>query len=191
MSDAITLRSPGASSPLQSHSTPPTTAWLSGTWQVTHSTLPMWKSKRNVNIAYKELEAAAGGTKQGSDRLESTVSYQTLNSDKVKTVTGIEKASGQDGGSWDWRGKGWLVIASSHWEILGHGEQSGERWLVTYFAKTLFTPAGIDIYARPQRRTSEATVKDLKAALAALDDPSVRRLASDIFEIKQDQAITT
>ena len=46
--------------------------------------------------------------------------------------------------------KGWLMIASSKWQVLGYGE----GWAITYFAKTLFTPAGIDIYIRAEQGIS-------------------------------------
>ncbi|MCJ1253033.1 hypothetical protein MMC24_000840 [Lignoscripta atroalba] len=184
----ISLRAPGAFNGPTVGFVPPTTEWLSGTWHVTHSTLPMWKSKRNVTITYKALDPAAGGTEQGTDRLDDIVSYQSLTSDKFKTVVGVDKASGQDTGAWDWRGKGWLAIASSHWEVLGYGDgdRSGEQWAVTYFAKTLFTPAGIDIYSRSQNGLSEAILANIKKALAAVDDSGVKKLATEVFEIKRD-----
>lgn len=31
---------------------------------------------------------------------------------------GIDTPSGTDTSAWDWRGKGWLKVASSHWEVL-------------------------------------------------------------------------
>lgn len=57
------------------------------------------------------------------------------------------------------------MIASSKWQLLGYnppgsgdsreggGESEGrkveeEEWAVTFFEKTIFTPAGLDIYAR-------------------------------------------
>ncbi|CAG8982230.1 hypothetical protein HYALB_00013968 [Hymenoscyphus albidus] len=34
---------------------PPPLTWLERTWNVTHSTLPMWKKAKNVRITYKIL----------------------------------------------------------------------------------------------------------------------------------------
>jgi hypothetical protein len=49
----IVLRAPNeSSSNKKTAAGPPSLDWLSGTWNVTHSTLPMWKNKRNVTITY-------------------------------------------------------------------------------------------------------------------------------------------
>ncbi|MCJ1374168.1 hypothetical protein MMC20_005400 [Loxospora ochrophaea] len=167
---AINIRSPGTIES-QSDFVPPSPQQLSGTWYVTHSTLPMWKSKRNVTITYKELDAG----------LDDLVSYQSLNSDKVKTVHGVDKTSAS---GWDWRGKGWLVIATSHWEVLGYGDE----WAVTYFAKTLFTPAGLDIYSKSGNGLSPETLQAIRAAIGAVDHPEIKRLSNEIFEIRHDNA---
>ncbi|KAI9795875.1 MAG: hypothetical protein M1835_005072 [Candelina submexicana] len=184
---AITLRPPTVvNAPSQIAFVPPSISWLSGTWHVTHSTLPMWKSKKNVRITYTLLPSTSeNGTAGETDRLDDLVSYQPLGSDKVKAVHGIDKASSKNSGAWNWRGKGWLTIASSHWEVLGYGNQ-GEEWVVTYFAKTLFTPAGIDIYARPQPKLSSEIVVQIRKALGELPDTGLQELAGSIFEIQHD-----
>ena len=148
----------------------------------------MWKSKRNVQITYRPLPSADGGTDQDTDRIEDIVTYQGLKSDKVKTVNGVDKASGPDVGAWDWRGKGWLMIASSHWEVLGHGQRGADEWAVTYFAKTLFTPAGIDIYSRSNEGLSKDTLEAIRDALGRIDDPNVNQLAGEMFEVQQGAA---
>ena len=164
---------------------PPKSEWLSGTWYVTHSSLPMWKSKRNVNITYKPLKESS----DGKARLDSLVTYQTLTSNKVKTVRGVETEAGQENtGAWNWRGKGWLVIASSHWAVLSYGGIEGaEQWAVTYFEKTLFTPAGIDIYSRSKDGLSASTLEHIKQALQEVDDRNIRELAGVMFEIQHDE----
>ncbi|KAH0558570.1 hypothetical protein GP486_004777 [Trichoglossum hirsutum] len=197
---------------------PPPVDWLEGTWHVTHSTLSLWKTKKNVRITYKALPPFGGST-SSAHRLDDTVSYQWLNSesyqwlksiqwlssDAVKTVHGIDTSSeGGDTSSWDWRGTGWLFFVTSHWEFLGWGggdssedvspgEDSstsalpaGGDWAVTYFAKTLFTPAGIDVYSRSEAGLSSAKVAEIRAALAEVDDEDVRKLAGEIFEIARD-----
>ncbi|KAH0369659.1 hypothetical protein KCU65_g3159, partial [Aureobasidium melanogenum] len=194
---AVILRAPGVSQNVQETQpqaySPPSLSFLQGTWHVTHSTLPMWKSKRNVQITYKALAPSTPDATPGqTDRLDDVVSYQALDSDKVHTVHGVDKASGGIGVTdiWDWRGKGWLMIASSHWEVLGWADKGAgqDSWVVTYFAKTLFTPAGIDFYSRGKEGLSEQTVQDIKAALARVDNEDVRRLSSELFEVKMDQS---
>lgn len=79
------------------------------------------------------------------------------------------------------------MIASSKWEILGYGEEDGEgsvEWAITYFAKTLFTPEGVDVYSR-NGFLREETVGKLKEALAGLGG-NVAGLAKEIFVVKTD-----
>ncbi|MCJ1310574.1 hypothetical protein MMC25_004239 [Agyrium rufum] len=163
---------------------PPTAEWLSGTWHVTHSTLPMWKTKRNVDVTYKPLPAAA----DGKARMDDMVEYQTLTSNKVKTIHGIDTAAENHEGAWDWRGTGWLKVATSHWAILSFGDaKDGTRWAVTYFQKTLFTPAGIDIYSSKRSGLDVDTVKDIKDALQVVEDREVRYLSAVLFEVQHDE----
>jgi hypothetical protein len=123
------------------------------------------------------------------------VSYQSLSGDKVQTVHGIDKLAGPCQSSeardaWDWRGKGMLKIAGSHWEVLGWGEEqeTGMKWMVTMFAKTLFTPAGIDVYAQHYPGLKDETMSEIKAALARVEDGNVRKLSEKLFEIKHDKS---
>lgn len=127
---SVILRAPGVSQNTQDSQPQayqsPSLSFLQGTWHVTHSTLPMWKSKRNVQITYTALPPSTpDATPDQTDRLDDVVSYQGLDSDKLHTVHGVDKASGGVGVTdvWDWRGKGWLMIASSHWEGSGLGRQ--------------------------------------------------------------------
>ncbi|KAI9715316.1 MAG: hypothetical protein M1828_000881 [Chrysothrix sp. TS-e1954] len=211
----------------------PDLPWLCGTWHVTHSTLPMWRNKRNVRITYTRLPG---------NRLDDLVTYQGSGSDELQTVRGVD--SPKSDGSWLWRGKGMLKVASSRWEVLGWGggksgkaqkegdgeaegsvvgdadeekvvgrehlspadaaqagkqTDEGEQWVVTFFAKTMFTPAGIDIYSRRRTGLSERTTTQLKRALMRADGGGAKkskkqqqtefgRLVSEIFEIKIDDA---
>ncbi|KAK3676991.1 hypothetical protein LTR78_003196 [Recurvomyces mirabilis] len=171
----------------------PTVTWLTETWHVTHSSLPMWKSKRNVRIQYTPLPPSDSSiASEHSDRIDDLVSYQSLDGDKVSTVHGIDKLadkSGDSRDSWDWRGKGLLKVASSHWEVLGYGEEdNGRKWVVTAFASTLFTPAGIDIYSQHAEGTQVETLEEVRAALSKVDDKDVKKMAADLFEIKRDGA---
>lgn len=79
------------------------------------------------------------------------------------------------------------MIASSHWEVLGHGDGvDGEQWVVTYFAKTLFTPAGLDIYSRKKEGLSDATLGSIRAALKENESDIVKKLAEEVFEVRND-----
>jgi len=186
----ITVRPPSTSSKPQPSFTSPEPTWLHGTWHVTHSTLPMWRTKRNVQITYTPIPK--------TNDIDDLVTYQELESDKVKSIRGVDKPSSMVPSAWDWRGKGWLMIASSHWEILGYGEETvdhGEfgsvddeprgrqKWAITFFSKTLFTPAGIDIYSQFPEGLRDETVSEIKEALSTLGDADVEELVGQIFKV--------
>ncbi|KAJ8695575.1 hypothetical protein PTI98_008165 [Pleurotus ostreatus] len=171
-------------------SVPPNVAFLEGTWNVVHSTLPMWRSKRNVRITYTPLSGPSSDG--GPQRIDDLVTYQSIGSDKVQSVRGIDTAvigGGADGWAWHWRGKGWLMIASSRWEVLGYGtvtEGEEEQWAVTYFAKTLPTPAGLDIYSRSQQGLSDGLLGQIKEALKGIEDEGFQKLVDGLFEVPRD-----
>lgn len=198
MSTNVVLRLPtGSSAPSASAGTqdeqtftPPTHEWLSGTWFVVQSTLPMWKTSRNVRIEYSRHQ-----TDSSEVQLNDTVHYQSLSCDANRTVAGIDRESVEgDTGAWNWRGKGLLKIASSHWEVLGWGslsegsvsEDDACGWAVTYFSKTLFTPAGLDIYFRRKEGPGPAMIDSIKRGLKALGDPGTSKLADELFEVRQE-----
>lgn len=170
----------------------PTIPWLSETWHVTHSTLPMWKSKKNVRIQYTPLDPTSSSIpKDQTDRIDDLVTYQSADatSDKISSIRGVDKAAvGDSRGEWDWRGKGWLMIASSHWEVLAWGEEagSGNKYVVTMFAKTMFTPAGIDVYSQARTGVAAETLASIKEGLFNVDDSDVKKMARDLFAIKSD-----
>jgi hypothetical protein len=137
----------------------------------------MWRSARNVRITYKPLPPQNPST-SGACRIDDLVEYEALNGKGgVKTVAGVDTASKpNDTGAWDWRGKGWLFFVSSHWEVLGWGERplagadgGVERWVVTWFAPTLFTKEGIDVYSDRREGPSKETLDEIMASLKGLD----------------------
>ncbi|KAI5458573.1 hypothetical protein BGZ63DRAFT_391657 [Mariannaea sp. PMI_226] len=173
--DQVVLNLPSKYSKSSSPSTSsPSFDWLTTTWTVTHSTLSMWRSARNVRITYKLLPANA----DGYPRLDDLVEYEPSNKEGVrKTVAGID-TQGEDASSWDWRGKGLLLLIKSHWEILGWGEATTtggqkERWAVTWFAPTLFTAEGIDVYCDRKEGLSEETYAAILEALGSLGEPKL------------------
>jgi hypothetical protein len=72
-----------------------------------------------------------------------------------------------------------LAIATSHWQLLGYSIPSPPSpnesnspptptWAVTYFSSTLFTPAGLDIYARDPSTLTDEHVEGLVKKLEEL-----------------------
>ncbi|KAK4047302.1 hypothetical protein OIV83_005480 [Microbotryomycetes sp. JL201] len=169
---------------------------LLGKWRVVASTLPLWKDKKNVVIEYKRIEDQHWTT------IDDLVSYNKRTDTPGKapsTVHGTDKLESVDvtstqgkliaGPRWKWRGRGWLMIASSRWQVLGHNLAASTpddpEWVVTYFASTLFTPAGLDIYTRTS--LPDETVERLTKELQALGG-EVGRLADgdQMFRIPHD-----
>ncbi|KAI4214654.1 MAG: hypothetical protein LQ351_002727 [Letrouitia transgressa] len=178
--NSIALRSPPTSSP-SPFFTPPNPAWIYGEWFITHSSLPMWRTSRNVRITYSPLS---------NEKLDDLVQYQPLSSEKVKTVHGVDTPTGP--GAYHWRGKGWLMIASSKWEILGWGEldnrgmEPRKQWVVTFFESTLFTPKGVDIYARSPEGLGDDVVREIKKEMERVGLGEGKGGVGEIFEVKRD-----
>lgn len=145
-----------------------------------------------MRIQYTPLDPSSPAIpKDQTDRIDDLVTYQSVDaiSGKISSIRGVDKAAtGDSRGEWDWRGKGWLMIASSHWEVLAWGEEAsnGNKYVVTVFAKTMFTPAGIDIYSQTSAGVSAETLASIKEGLSNVNDNDVKKMAGDLFEIKRD-----
>jgi len=74
------------------------------------------------------------------------------------------------------------MIASSKWQVLGYDLDEG--WVVTYFAKTLFTPAGIDIYSRTEQGPSQELCEEIIAKTRG-HGGEVGKLAKSLFEVSR------
>ena len=84
-----------------------------------------------------------------------------------------------------WRGRGWLAIATSRWRVLGCSadvEDPARAWAVTYFEKTLFTPAGLDVYAREPGALPREVVERILEEAKRLEGEA-GRLAEGFFEV--------
>jgi hypothetical protein len=129
----------------------------------------MWRSARNVRITYTGLPAKPDGRARIDDLVEYEPSKKT---GALKTVNGVDTEAAS--GGFDWRGKGWLFFVGSHWEVLGWGEATRpdgelERWAVTWFAPTVFTAEGVDVYCDRREGLSEATYKSIEEALKKVE----------------------
>ena len=57
---------------------------------------------------------------------------------------------------------------------------------MSYFAKTMFTPAGIDVLSRKKEGVAADVLEEVKRALEELQDEGVKKLASGLFEVRRD-----
>jgi hypothetical protein len=143
----------------------------------------MWRSARNVRITYGPLPPKPSSPSRA--RVSDLVEYEAFSGKGgVKRIAGVDSVSspsssaGDDDGStstgaWDWRGSGLLFFVGSHWEVLGWGERAVpggeggevERWIVTWFAQTLFTAEGVDVYSDRREGGSKELVAEVLAEL--------------------------
>ncbi|KAK4945704.1 hypothetical protein LTR10_015052 [Elasticomyces elasticus] len=157
---------------------PPTISFLQGKWHITHSTLPMWKSNRNVTVTYNPLP-------NNAEVLDDLVEYQPLKSNKQKKLEGYDTPDAGVSASYSWRGRGWMKLITSHWQVLGYGDED-DGWIVTYFSKTLFTPAGLDIYSRRKGGLSEALLLRIRNDLRNIKDENIQILSACMFSVRHD-----
>lgn len=132
----------------------------SGTWHIVMSDLPLWRA-RSGTVSYAPLP---GG------ELADVVSWRK--GERMGRVVGIDRPISEDGWQWEWRGVEPLTLLTrSRWRFLAGNLRQG--WAVTAFEKTLFTPAGFDIYAR----IAQPNHAMLSAALANLPPDAARRMS--------------
>jgi hypothetical protein len=137
----------------------------------------MWRKAKNVRITYKQIPSSKpDGPVCLDDIVTSEPIKKGLMPNMAGCVKGVDTPSGKGTGAWDWRGRGWLKIASSHWEVLGWGERDGERWVVTWFAPSLFTPAGLDVYCDRREGISKGLFKEIEKALEGLEGREMAEL---------------
>ncbi|KAJ6621215.1 hypothetical protein B0H10DRAFT_2019254 [Mycena sp. CBHHK59/15] len=164
---------------------------LLGTWHVVASTLPLWKDKKNVRITYSAMPNEPETT------MDDVVSYQMRSAKPggaPSTVKGVDRLEKGASARWKWRGKGLLMIATSRWQLLGlHArspqdvDSSDPEWVVTYFASTLFTPTGLDIYSRHKDGLSDEFIKGLVEDLISLGGEVANLVKDDgMFRVPHD-----
>ncbi|KAF9647330.1 hypothetical protein BDM02DRAFT_3129816 [Thelephora ganbajun] len=157
-----------------------------GKWYVTHSTLPLWKDKKDVSITYTPLPD--GNSPQRTGRFNDLVEYYPSSAkpgSKPSTIAGTDHTLAV--GRFTWRGNGLLFIASSKWQVLGCNTSDGEgspTWAVTFFERTLFTPAGLDIYARSAEGLPKPLLKEIFEKIKAVDG-DVAALSETFFEVER------
>lgn len=82
------------------------------------------------------------------------------------------------------------MIATSRWQMLGYnsGDDGQVPWALTYFEKTLFTPAGMDIYSRTPEGLSADLVGEIFAQVKSLGGDAAL-IAEDFFEVERTSTV--
>ena len=116
---------------------------LSGRWHIQKTSLDFWRTRFSATVTYTP-ESDVSGIK-----LLDEVRYKN-NRGAEKTVVGYDSLRSGIEGQFLWRGKPWyLRFLQSEWGIVAHDDDYAD-WAVTYFSKTMFTAAGMDIYSRSE-----------------------------------------
>ena len=149
-------------------------------------------------MTYSLKTPPSGGTVQFDDVVEyyakstsarsRVVGVDTLIVDPLDSSRHSASASKPAQTRYNWRGRGWLFWVTSRWQILGcsadPSPENAGAWAVTYFAKTLFTPEGLDLYCRSAEGLPADVVAEILGKAKGLGG-NVARLAEQFFEVER------
>ena len=137
---------------------------LEGTWFVLATNFPMWTKGRRMQprFVYSHFRGV-----EGRETFDSTVEY--VEGGRARTIVGVETCVGP--GRYRWRGKGWLGLFTSRWQIIAATRD--EQLLAISFEATLFTPAGIDLISRTKHPDEDAVAR----LVSTMGSPPLTRLA--------------
>ncbi|KAF3909661.1 hypothetical protein AA313_de0207744 [Arthrobotrys entomopaga] len=159
----------------------------------------MWKSAKNITITYTPIPS----TNDMDDMIHynprsspSPAESSTAQPPVVKSIHGVDYplTANPTDLSYKWRGKGWLMIASSRWQVVGYGGRDvrevdgvleGVQWVLTFFEKSLFTPAGVDIMTVEKGGVDEETRRVIDDGLKGCGG-ILEELQAQMFEIPRD-----
>jgi hypothetical protein len=136
------------------------------------------QSKKDVTITYAPHASDPA-------KFDDVVAYRAAGAapaSSLSRIVGVDTLANAPA-RFKWRGRGWLAPITSRWQLLGvraADAEDGPAWAVTFFEKTLFTPAGIDLYARSGAGLPDALVEEIKDKLKGVGG-DVARLAEELF----------
>lgn len=137
-----------------------------------------------MSITYTPLPDSPQGTVKFNDFVEYYPASAKTGS-KPSTVAGTDHTLAV--GRFKWRGNGLLFIASSKWQVLGCNTseaEGGYPWAATFFEKTLFTPAGLDILARSAEGIPEPLLSEIFEKIKAVGG-NIAVLSETFFEVER------
>jgi hypothetical protein len=125
-------------------------ARLPGTWSVAATNFPMWLDGRrhDPEFTYEKVDG-------GELTLADTVRYTTADGEP-KTIVGTDRLRGDE---FLWRGKGWLKLLTSRWQLVGADDAFDI--IAIRFSRSRLTPAGIDVLVR-----KDAAVVSVRSTVA-------------------------
>jgi hypothetical protein len=140
-------------------------AKLPGEWRVVATNFPMWLdgTRHNPQFAYESVD--------GDElTLSDTVSYTTTGGE-VKTIVGTDRLRGDE---FEWRGRGWLKIFTSRWQVVGANDDF--TIIAIRFSRSRLSPAGADVLVRSN--VTEPAVRSIVAHATEQFGLSTEKFAS-------------
>lgn len=141
---------------------------LEGTWYVHLSNFKMWLKGNKHHPAF--TYTIAYNKKQKG--LKDVVSYDTKG--KRKQIVGFDKPENEAATQFTWRGKGFLALFKSKWEIV----YSSPEWTLIHFEKTLATAEGYDVIARDKQMSAD-TMEKIRVKLRELGIPELTVISQE------------
>lgn len=114
---------------------------LPGTWNIVATNFPMWLAGDRV-----EPRFTYGLVSSDPLVLSDDVSYVQLGGEKGREEKHILGHDTWRGEGFRWRGRKLLKLVSSQWAVTGMNDEA--TLAVIHFAKSLATPAGVDVIVR-------------------------------------------
>ncbi len=138
---------------------------LDGKWFIVASDQPTWTSgeKTSPALHYKVTSASDGALE-----MEDRVTFEEAGA--INEYRGRDTQEAGKPGSFNWRGSGALSLVSTRWHLM-HMSPDG-AWAVTFYEKTMATPAGVAIISRTPTlsATALAEARELIASHSELRD---------------------
>lgn len=124
-------------------------AALEGTWFIVASDQPTWISGEKSSPA---LHYKVTGAEEGRATLEDRVTF--VESGAPSELRGRDTQEAEGALSFTWRGTGALSLVSTSWRVMHVAPD--KSWAITFYEKTIATPAGVAIISRTPALTAPA-----------------------------------
>lgn len=139
---------------------------LEGNWYIQYTNFPMWLKGDKLQPMFTYRIA----NRRSHLGLSDTVSY--IKSGRTRTIKGFDVPQNGTNSRFEWRGNGLLRLLSSSWEIL----HITDSWMLIFFEKTLFTPAGYDVVSREKILTAPIQ-EEIDSCLEQMGITGLQRLS--------------
>ena len=132
-----------------------------GKWYINMTTFPMWLKGDKTSPTFNYTIQ----TKNDKPTLHGDVQYLNKKG-KLKSIQGFDEPKNEYNTAFQWRGKGFLWLFKSNWEIIAY--DSTENWAIMHFQKTIATPEGYDLFSK-QKQLDERTLTSVNKKLEELN----------------------